>query len=214
MVLYTGQKKKMKKLIMLDLAMVLVMTVLLVPASCSRENGLPDFSGNAIGIIHVDYVKSYENLGELAADADLIAIGTIDRTVEVVPDEATGDTGDPRARTYLTQSAFQVEKVLKGSAESEIVISQTGATGWAEEYGNPIFKPGEKYFLFLREGSDGIYYLLHPLGRYKISDSNIYSMNYVLPTGQSRPPPDLIFWKIDLDDFISRVTEEIPDYTR
>jgi hypothetical protein len=207
--LYTGQEKKMKKLIMLDLAMVLVMTVLLVQAGCSHESSLPDFSGNTSGTIFVDYIKNYENLGELAADADLIAIGTIDRTVEVVADEATGDTGDPRARTYLTRSALRIEKLVKGNTDSEIIISQMGAIGWAEEVGNPIFRPGEKYFLFLRDGGDGMYYLLHPLGRYKITDGNVYSMNHVLPTGQSRPPLDLMFWKINLEDFISRVNEEM-----
>jgi hypothetical protein len=207
--LHIGQEKEMKKPIMFELLMVLVIAFLLVQAGCSRENSLPDFSGNAIGIINVEYAKSYENLGELAADADLITVGTIDRTVEVIPDEATERPGDPRSRTYLTQSAFQVERVLKGNSESEIVISQMGAVGWAEEYGNPIFKPGESYFLFLRVGGDGIYYLLNPLGRFKISDGNIYSMNYVLPTGQSRPPLDLMFWRIDLEEFIKRVTAEI-----
>ena len=34
-------------------------------------------------------------------------------------------------------------------------------------------------------------------------------MNYVLPTGQARPPLDLTFWRVYLDDFISRVIEAI-----
>ena len=199
----------MKKRLTAALLLLLVIAALLTQVSCSRESNLPDFSGNTTGTIYVDYVKSYDSLGELAADADLISVGTIDRTVEVIPDEATERPGDPRSRTYLTQSAFQVERVLKGNSESEIVISQMGAVGWAEEYGNPIFKPGESYFLFLRVGGDGIYYLLNPLGRFKISDGNIYSMNYVLPTGQSRPPLDLMFWRIDLEEFIKRVTAEI-----
>lgn len=195
----------MKKPFVVAIPALLVLANLTVQPGCSRESSPPDFSGNTSGTICVDYVKSYENLGELAADADLIGVGTMDRTIEVVPDEAT------RGQTYLTRSAFRVERVLKGKAEGEITISQMGAVGWAEEYGNPIFKPGEEYFLFLRDGGSGIYYLLHPLGRYKIMDGNIYSMNYVLPTGQSRPPQDLKFWKIDLEEFIDRVTEEMPD---
>ncbi len=201
----------MKRLIIIAASalLVLMVVVLLVQAGCSQENSPPDFNEDTSGTIFVDYIKSYENLGGLAADADLIAVGTINRTVEVVPDEATGDTGEPTARTYLTRSAFRIKKVVKGSAKSEIIISQMGAVGWLEENGNPVFKPGESYFLFLRDGKDGMYYLLHPLGRFKISDGDVNSMNYVLPTGQSRPPLDLMFWKIDLEDFISRVIEEM-----
>ena len=201
----------MKKPFIIALLTVLVVSALLTQAGCSRESSLPDFSGNTTGVIHVDYIKYYENIEELAADADLIAVGTIDQTIEVVPDEATGDTGDPRARTYLTRSSFRVERVIKGSAAEEIVISQMGAIGWAEEYGNPIFEPGENCFLFLRDSPEGIYYLINPLGRYRINEGNVYSMNYILPTGQSRLPQDLKFWKIDLEEFIGRVTEEIPD---
>jgi hypothetical protein len=201
----------MKNRLTAALLLLLVIAALLTQVSCSRESNLPDFSGNTTGTIYVDYVKSYDSLGELAADADLIAVGTIDRTIEVVPDEATGETGDPRARTYLTRSAFRVERVIKGIAIWEIVISQMGARGWAEENGNPVFEPGERCFLFLRNGNDGMYHLVNPVGRFSIKDGNVYSMNYVLPTGQSRPPQGLKFWKIDLDEFIGRVTKEMPD---
>ena len=198
----------MKKPITVAVLTVLVVAGLLTQAACSRDSSPPDFSGNTTGIIHVDYIKSYKSIGELATDADLIAVGTIDRTIEVVPDEATRD---PRAQTYSTRSAFQVERVVKGSADGEIVLSQIGAIGWAEEVGNPIFRPGERCFLFLRDSPEGIYYLVNPLGRFKITDGNVYSMNYVLPTGQSRPPLGLMFWKIDLEEFIGRVTGEMPD---
>jgi len=194
----------MKNLITIAVLTTLVVSLLVMQPGCSRNNGLPVFSGNTTGIIHVDYVNSYENLGELAADADLIAIGTIDRTIEVISDKATGD------QTYLTRSAFRVERVVKGDADEEIIISQTGAIGWAEEVGNPIFKPGERYFLFLRDSLEGIHYLVNPLGRYAIKSNNVYSMNYILPTGQSRPPQDLMYRNINLEEFISRVTKEMP----
>ena len=201
----------MKKLIAAAAVTVLVISALLTQAGCNHESSPPDFSGNTTGVIHVDYIKYYENIGELAADADLIAVGTIDRTIEVVPDEATKDARDPRNQTYLTRSAFRVERVIRGSATKEIAISQMGARGWVEEYGNPVFEPGEKCFLFLRDGNDDMYHLVNPVGRFSIKDGNVYSMNYVLPTGQSRPQQDLKFWKIDLEEFIDRVTEEIPD---
>lgn len=198
----------MKKPIIIAALAVLVVSALLTQPGCSRESRPPDFSGNTTGTISIDYVKSYNNIKELAADANLIVVGMIDRTIEVVPDEAT-KSEDPKNRTYLTRSAVRVERILKGKVGSRIVISQMGAVGWAEEYGNPVFRPGERYFLFLRDGQDGKYYLLNPLGRYSIKDNSVYSMNYVLPTGQSRPPLDLMFWKIDLQEFIGKVDKEI-----
>lgn len=185
-----------------------LLSVLVTQIGCSRESRLPDFSGNTTGDIFLDYVKGYGNLGELAADSDLIAVGTIDRTIGVVTDEATKNES-LKNRSYLTRSAFRVERVVKGKADSEIILSQMGAVGWAEEVGNPVFRPGERLILFLRDGHDGRYYLLHPLGRYPIKDNSVYSMNYVLSEGQPRPPLDLIFWKVDLEEFIGRVTKEI-----
>ena len=198
-----------EELIATTVITILVLSTLLMQPGCSSESGSPYASGSAAGQIYVDYINSYDDIGELAADADVIATGTISRTVDVLPANPAEAIEDPRHRTYITLSAFSVEKIIKGDVKTEIIFSQMGATGRAEERGNPIFAPGEECLLFLREGSDGIYYLVHPVGRFNIKDGNVYSMNYVLPTGQSRPPQDLIFWKIDLDSFIARVTDAI-----
>jgi hypothetical protein len=82
-----------------------ILITLLVASGCSEQNVKPVFNGNSSGTIFVDYVKTYENLEELAADADLIAVGTIDRTIEVVPDEATRDDAnrDPRNKQVVSQ---------------------------------------------------------------------------------------------------------------
>ncbi|MFH1146921.1 MAG: hypothetical protein V1736_04365, partial [Pseudomonadota bacterium] len=138
----------MKKLLTVAALTLLVVSALLTQPGCSRGSLLPDFSGNTTGVIFLDYVKGYGSLGGLAADADLIVVGTINRIIKVVPDEAT-KSESLKNRSYLTRSAFHIERVVKGKADEEIIISQMGAVGWAEEYGNPIFKPGEKLFLFL-----------------------------------------------------------------
>lgn len=198
----------MKRKSSLTIIIAVIAAVFLLLSGCDHEESPQTNTGNVTGTIFVDYVKSYENLGELAEDADLIVIGTINRT-ETVPDEATRDKEDPRARMWNTRSVLRVEKSVKDDFTDEITIIQTGAKGWAEEPGNPVFAPGERCFLFLRGGENGIYGLLHPDGRLRIEDDKVSSMNFVLPTGQARPPLDLTFWRIDLDDFISRVIETV-----
>src|SRR4030042_2399481 len=198
----------MKRIFFLTIVIAVSTVISLLAFGCNHESSQENDTGNATGVIFVEYNKSYESLGEMVADADLIVAGTIDRTIKVVPDEATKDKEDPRSRMWLTRSAFRVEKSIKGDFTDEIIITQIGALGWAEEDGNPIFEPGEGCFLFLRE-DDGIYYLFHPYCRFRIEDNKVSSMNFVLPTGQARPPLDLTFWRIDRDDFVSRVIEAI-----
>ena len=202
----------MKRIPSLTIIIAVFTAVLLLLSGCDHEsnqdNNSINTTGNVTGIIYVDYARGYENLGELAGEADLIVIGTINRT-ETVPDEATMDKEDPRARMWNTRSVLRVEKSIKGDFTDEITIIQTGAKGWAEEPGNPVFEPGERCFLFLRKAEDNIYYLVHPDGRFGIEDDNVFSMNYVLPTGQARPLLYLTFWRVYLDDFISRVIEAI-----
>ncbi|MFC1946372.1 hypothetical protein ACFLXY_00475 [Chloroflexota bacterium] len=199
----------MKRIPSLTIVITVFTAVSLLLSGCNHESSQEDNnSSNTTGIIHVGYARSYENLGELADEADLIVAGTIDRTIEVVPDEATKDKKNPMSRMWLTQSAFKVEQSVKGDYTDEIIISQLDALGWAEEQDNPLFEPGERCLLFLRE-ENGIYYLFHPDGRFRIEDDRVSSMNYVLPTGQARPPLDLTFWRIDLDGFVSRVIEAI-----
>ena len=198
----------MKRISFLTILTAVFTAVFLLLSGCSDESSLENNSGNVTGIIYVDYVKSYENLGELAEDADLIVVGTIDRT-EAVHDEATKHKEDPISRMWNTRATLRVERSIKGDFLDEITIIQTGAAGWLQEMGNPVFTPGERCFLFLRGGEDGLYGLLHPDGRFRIENDKVSSMNFVLPTGQARPPLNLTFWRVDLNDFISRVIETI-----
>ena len=198
----------MKRISTLAILITVITAVFLLFSGCNQESSQVKNTGNVIGIIHVDYVKSYESLGELAEDADLIVVGTVDRT-ETIPDEATKDKEDSRLRMWNTRSVLKVEKSVKGDFSDEITIIQMGAAGRLQEMGNPVFQPGEQCFLFLRGGEDGIYGLVHPDGRFRIENDKVSSMNFVLPTGQARPPVNLTFWKIDLENFISRVIEAI-----
>ena len=202
----------MKKISFFTILIAVLTAASLLVSGCnqesSQENNPINTTGNVTGIIHVDYIKGYENLGELAGEADLIVVGIVERT-EVVLDETTRDREDPRVQQRNTESYFRVEKSIKGDFTDEIIIVQMGAKGWLEEQGNPVFEPGERCFLFLRGSEDSIYGLLHPDGRFRIEDDKVSSMNFVLPTGQARPPLDLTFWRIDLDNFISRVIEAV-----
>ena len=198
----------MKRISFLTVIISVLTAVSLLLSGCGDENSQENNTANVTGTIFVDYVKSYENLGELAKDADLIAYGTIDRT-ETVPDESTRDGEDPRTQLRNTRATLRVEKSIKGDFTDEIIIIQTGAAGWLQEMGNPVFTSGERCFLFLRGGEDGIYGLLHPDGRFRIENDKVSSMNFVLPTGQARPPLDLTFWRIDLDKFITRIIEAV-----
>ncbi len=201
----------MKKILVILLILLLSAAIMLPVTGCSRETDRPDFGGYTPGIIYVDYVHGYESLAELAVDADLIVAGTIDRTLETVPDEATKDKQDPRSWMWQTRSAFKVEKSVKGDCPEEIIVSQEGAVGWAQEEGNPVFQPGEGCFLFLKKGENDIYWLLHPDGRFRIEDNSVYSLNFVLQTGEARPPLDLRFWNINTDKFCSKVIEAIKE---
>ena len=198
----------MKRISFLTIIIAVFTALSLLLSGCIQDNSQEQNTGNVTGIINVDYVKSYESLGELAEDADLIAYGTIDRT-ETVPDESTRDGEDPRTQLRNTRATLRVEKSIKGDFTDEIIIIQTGAAGWLQEMGNPVFTSGERCFLFLRGGEDGIYGLLHPDGRFRIENDKVSSMNFVLPTGQARLPIDLTFWRIDLDKFITRIIEAV-----
>jgi hypothetical protein len=167
----------------------------------ARETPEPTTPGTT-GVIHIGYGRIYENLSDLVVDADLIAAGEITRNIEVVPDEAT------RGGIKDTISAFRIETILKGKAQGEVVVSQEGAIGFAEEVGNPVFRPGEKCVLFLKKREEGRFSLLNgPRARYVITDGKVSSMNYVLrDTTDSLIPLGLMFWRIDLGRFTTMVT--------
>ena len=174
-----------------------------IGVSCGRDNrqiGLDEPVGSGI---FVDYPKGYYSISELSADAMLIAVGRIDRTVEVGPDEAT------HGGLSYTKSAFRLDKVLKGKATREVIVVQGGAIGQAEDVASPVFRPGERCVLFLKTTTEGeTYYVLGPWGRYRIVDNKVYSMNYVVKNrGYYEAPPGLNFNGVELDTFVKNITE-------
>lgn len=169
----------------------------------TRQIGLDEPVG---GGIFVDYAKGYYSLTELSTDATLIAVGMINRTVEVGPD------GQPPSGTY-TRSAFRLEKVLKGQETREVIVNQIGAIGGAEDVADPVFRPGERAVLFLKTNNNGeLYFLLGPSARYRIVNNKVYSMNYVVRNrGYYEAPLDLNLYGIELDIFIKSIANTLPE---
>ncbi len=192
------------KSIRLALTTALAVTLTLGAVSCksdTRQIGLDEPVG---GGLFVDYAKGYYSIDELVVDTDLIALGTIDRTIEVSSDDAT------YGRLYSTKSALKLQRVLKGEAAREVIVVQTGAIGQAEDVASPVFRQGERTFLFLKKSEIGTYYLPGPTGRYRIVDDKAYSMGYVVKNrGHYDAPPGLDFNGVGLDAFIKNVTETI-----
>ncbi|MBN2239717.1 MAG: hypothetical protein JW712_08080 [Dehalococcoidales bacterium] len=189
----------MKKTPVVFLLLILFIADVLALSGCSSTRG-----GTAT--VFVDYAYHYENLQELASAADLIIAGTIMDSGEIKRDAATSSL-------RMTRFVLRPHKVLKGIPGPDgpqIIVSQTGAAGWGAEDGNPLFYEGEECFLFLKyDENSGVYYLMHPDGRFRIEDGKVSSLNFVLPTGQARPPQDLIFWQVELDEFVRRVEEAL-----
>ena len=174
------------------------------PSGCGHDKSQE--SGNEQNIMSstdIDYVSGYTlTLDDLVDNADLIVMGTVNRTVDAIPHETLTDV-------WQTKSAFHVEKSFKGDYDNEIVIIQTGAVGKEEYPNNPVFEAGEQCFLFLTKGTDGIYRLVDLHGRLRIKNGRVSSMSYFFQTEESRPPDDLKFWNTDLNFFISQVMDAI-----
>lgn len=182
-----------------------IMAIMLVTVGCHEDMSTPVSSTPATaGSIDAEYHKYYDNLTGLCADADLIASGTITKTIEVLPDEAT------HGGLLNTKSAFKIDKVLKGNATGEIVLSQTGAIGWAEETGNPVFQVDEQWVLFLKERTGEFHLLTGSQGRYKLEDGKVSSMNYVLRnTPGLIVPLGLRFRNVPFEEFINRIEKTL-----
>jgi len=175
-------------------------------ASCSVKT--PAASQNA-GYLQSSWVKGYDNLAQLTADASMVAIGTVDGVLDVQQDK-TGVQGDQAGgNLYHTLFAFRIETQLKGQPLSEISLSQTGAEGKPQIADDPLFQIGHKYLLFLKTNSPGIYFDLGPWSRYEIVDQKAYSLNYTVGTKIYEAPPDLDFNGVDLDVLTSTIEKSV-----
>jgi hypothetical protein len=186
----------MKKLLIVIMASV---GLLLMPVSCaSTQAPLPQKNG---GGGEASWAFGFDNLTDLSVYSDVIIIGVVDRVVEIKP--AT----QGRHTDYMTRWALRVEKVMKGKETKELVINQSGSPDLpgSDISDDPLFLPGERYLLFLRETTDGTYFKFGPWGRYLIWDNKVYSMNHILRGGY-QAPWELNFYGMELGDMTGRIT--------
>jgi hypothetical protein len=156
-----------------------------VTDALSTKTSLPIVS------ISASYAGSFGNFAELYAASDMIALGEIDRVIEVTSGHGS---------IFFTRFTFRIEKTIKGEVVGEVILNITGSPDISgSDLGeDPIFKPGERYVLFLHEYEEGRFYSMGPWGRYKIIDGRVYSMNRLID----------IKWYNQLDLDCNSVTED------
>jgi hypothetical protein len=163
--------------------------LLLVSAACSGDGGqYPNGQAQALatavaqfkeagksGGAIVDWVKSYDDIPSLAADADLIAVGHV---TGIAPNDYQPSHG---GGTILD---VMLGRVLKGSAAEgdTIHVGNAGAIGpdWSFEkvINDPPFVKGIDYLLFLARPEEGAYYVIGgPDGRFVIEDGHIQALS-------------------------------------
>lgn len=158
----------------------------------TMRQGLWDFSG-------------YATLADLVSGSDLVV------RVEVI--DANGYSLQLGAAksvlNWYTDTKVTVEKVLKGSAPSEVIVLQTGLFGepstmWPEM---PVLKPGSRAVLFLKditnsrkpEQSRATFAVVAPEGQYEVVGNRVITV--VLGT----PVPDAAS-KQRLDEFEAAIS--------
>ena len=165
-----------------------------------KESASPRPPQKTGGNVQIDYAFGFNNLSDLTAFSDAIAVAVVDRAVEV-----TRQNGP-----YSTRWALRVEKTLKGAQLSRLSVSQTGSPDVPGSDGSedPVFVPGERYLLFLRESAPGQYFYFGPNGRYLIWNDKVYSMNHVIVgAGGYQAPPELNFAGLSLYTFTANINK-------
>jgi hypothetical protein len=199
-----NEGKQTMKTIRFMSAIAISIAMLASITSCKQE-GEAAIKNTSGGGVYASWAKGYNNIGDMATDSQLIAIGVIDRVVETIQmDEYS----------YETSFAFRIEQVLKGEESGEILLHQTGTPGkpWSAIVDDPLFQTGERYLLFLRSNTPGIFFSSGgPNGRYKILDDNVYSMNNILQNNEYTAPEALDFNGVALTTVIDTVTEAMEE---
>ncbi len=101
------------------------------------------------------------------------------------------EKGNPTKNTVIdelpfTDTIFDVLQIYEGKAPTKIKIMQTGGINGLKKFemnGDPLYKEGEEYILFLVDISHDkihakgnlLYRTVSPAGRYKIIGSNVNS---------------------------------------
>jgi hypothetical protein len=137
---------------------------------------------------------------------DMIAIGTIDRIVEITELDEINEV-----KTYRTAFSFSIDHLFMGEKTKEVIVYQMGSpeqpsTGFSDD---PMFKIGEKSLLFLKENIHGSYFTIGAEGRYKIVDNKVYSLNYVIPDGLLTVPETMDFNGVTVKQITEKVTERL-----
>jgi hypothetical protein len=144
------------------------------------------------------YPTAFNNFAELCAASDIVALGEVERVIEVLPQHGS---------LFFTRFSFRIEKVFKGDSNAEVTLSITGnpESPGSNLEEDPLFSVGERYLLFLHEFDDGLYYSLGPWGRFQIVDNRVYSINRIVNINWYKFP-DLDFNGISEKDFLTRLT--------
>jgi hypothetical protein len=163
--------------------------------SPTETNTLSEAGGSA------SYPSSYDNFAELFAASDMVALGTVDRVIEVIPQQGS---------LFFTRFVFKTERIYKGGEPGEIILSITGAPDkpGSDLPEDPLFHPGERWVLFLHEFDEGLYYDLGPWGRYQIIDGKVYSMNRLADISWYMQP-ELDYAGVAEDEFYADLTETL-----
>jgi hypothetical protein len=176
--------------------------------SCTSET--VQISEDEVGKWEASRPMGYKTFDELFLDKDMdmIAIGTIDKIVEITElDESE------RVKTYRTAFSFRIEKLFMGEDTKEVIVYQMGSpeepsSGFSDD---PMFRIGEKSLLFLKKNVHGSYFTIGAEGRYKIVDDKVFSLNYVLPNGMLTIPETMDFNGVTVKQIIEDVTERLDE---
>jgi hypothetical protein len=207
------RKRTVASIAVFSVAVVIFMITRLLsgcaPGVSQRESTPADLPA----LMSVDpsaYVQSpswgiyFDNLPDLCMAADVIAVGVIERVVDV----------DRARHMEMTRFGFRPQKVLKGGNDGELIINSCGVSGMqgTQIIEDPVFNIGERWVLFLQEGSPGNYHNFGPWGRYKVIDDRVYSINHVQDSSLiSWHLPELDFNGVGIDDFLAKITEVLDD---
>ncbi len=176
------------------------------PASCGNEEegaidlkeGPPQRSG---GGTDPSWAYTYTSIEDMCAHSDIIVIGTADSVSEI-------EDNNP---SYITYWNISVDSVMKGNNKEKIIVPQMGSpkVPFSDISSCPLFLPGDRYLLFLKQSETGSYYF-HPQGHLMVWKDRVYSMNYILPEGKAlRPVPGLDCNGVELKNIEEKITRVV-----